>query len=771
MIAELLIPYVEEYICRPENGKGARGIKQNWNYKRALAEQQKGEYVCASIDLGQSDNIICIDIDENYDMDKYIKENNFPDYLRTKGNSKGFHYYLQTKDKVFKNVVKVHKNDIEGDYLGMKVWERVNKEWMGEMIDTDDFKKVIEWDKVERKTIEKVCERVYAPPDLAMLDGLVQMIDEQYIHKTTDWRKLVWAMKKCGFDKEYANAWSMRSGVNAYSSGYSVSGFEGVWEQYSVDNIHLTEGTIKYYAKLSNPEAYAKLVWTPMFKYDGQTTDDDFMNLYLKLDKNSIRMDDSRLYVYFEDSMKWVEVSDKKSGVIRRKIGDVLRPYFKDDIEKFETEIDDALKRMDADSVDKYTGLLALAKKNLKKLGMVTHIGSITKTTLDIVARVDFNTTNLFDNHPDIFAFKNQAFNLKDRSEYTIQKEDYITQNTGRDWIYPEDELVEEMDVLFKKIFPDEDMRKCYLSVLRSGLSGTHLEKFIVANGSGRNGKGLLNELMFHLLGPYAYKLQVDTLTKSTNRTGASPEVANLHKKRFVVSSEPEDGTKFQMGNIKDLTGSDEVVARGLYQSNTRTCLNGTLVVECNKRPELAGRIDRAVMERMVEVQFRNAFVSKQKDVDEERGVYLANTEYKSYEWKEKMYCALFVYILQNGDETIYVPDSVEAVTKQYVLGSDELYSLVMESYQETDDPEAYIKESDIYDLVRESDVYANMTKAEKRGFNKKRMGEMLKENVIFGKQYRTGAGYNKKTKQKYNCKRIMGYVLRDEDASDDEDE
>ena len=176
-------------------------------------------------------------------------------------------------------------------------------------------------------------------------------------------------------------------------------------------------------------------------------------------------------------------------------------------------------------------------------------------------------------------------------------------------------------------------------------------------------------------------------------------------------------------------------------------------------------------MERMIEVQFRNAFVSNQKDVDEKRGIYLANTEYKSYEWKDKMYCALFVYILQNGEENIYVPDSVEELTKQYVLGSDELYSLVMESYQETDDEEAYIKETDIYDLVRESDVYANMTKAEKRGFNKKRMGEMLKENVIFGKQYRTGPGYNKKTKQKYNCKRIMGYVLRDEDASDDDEE
>jgi len=275
---------------------------------------------------------------------------------------------------------------------------------------------------------------------------------------------------------------------------------------------------------------------------------------------------------------------------------------------------------------------------------------------------------------------------------------------------------------------------------------------------------------MFHLLGGYAYKLQIDTLTKSSNRTGASPEVANLHMKRFVVALEPEDGVKFQMGNIKDLTGSDEIVARGLYQESTRTILNSTLVVECNKRPQIAGRIDRAVTDRMIEVQFRNAFVSDPNEVDEERGIYLANKEYKTLVWKDKMYCALFVYILQNGKPDVYVPDSVKSITKQYILGSDELYSLVMEQYVESDDPNDFIKENEIYALVRESDVYLNMTKMEKRSFNKKKVAEMLKEHIIFGKQYRSDISYNKKLKKSINCNRLMGYALKPDDGSDDEE-
>tara|TARA_R110001632_G_scaffold56379_1_gene138051 strand:+ start:81 stop:599 length:519 start_codon:yes stop_codon:yes gene_type:complete len=172
----------------------------------------------------------------------------------------------------------------------------------------------------------------------------------------------------------------------------------------------------------------------------------------------------------------------------------------------------------------------------------------------------------------------------------------------------------------------------------------------------------------------------------------------------------------------------------------------------------------------MIEVQFRNAFVSNPKEVDEERGIYLANKEYKTLVWKDKMFCALFVYILQNGKPEIYVPDSVESITKQYILGSDELYSLVMERYVESDDPNDFIKESDIYSLVRESDVYLNMTKIEKRSFNRKKVAEMLKEHIIFGKQYRTDRGYNKNTKKTFQFNRLMGYAPKPDDGSDDDE-
>jgi phage/plasmid-associated DNA primase len=153
------------------------------------------------------------------------------------------------------------------------------------------------------------------------------------------------------------------------------------------------------------------------------------------------------------------------------------------------------------------------------------------------------DTEDLFDNKPSIFAFKNQAFDLRTGKPYIVKKEDNITSNTGYDYNKPTIEQLRIVEDLFESMFPDHEVGKCYLSVLILGLSGEHPEKLFVANGGGRNGKGLLNELMFILLGGYAYKLSIEVLTKDVKKTGANPELSNMNKMRMVVRSEPEDGT------------------------------------------------------------------------------------------------------------------------------------------------------------------------------------------------------------------------------------
>ena len=109
---------------------------------------------------------------------------------------------------------------------------------------------------------------------------------------------------------------------------------------------------------------------------------------------------------------------------------------------------------------------------------------------------------------------------------------------TGYDWV----EEIKTINDLFMSIMPVEEERECHLRILATGLSGVVLEKFILFNGGGRNGKGVENDLYLHALGDYGFRGNNALLIESPKQ-GANPETANIHKKRYVVFREPSNSS------------------------------------------------------------------------------------------------------------------------------------------------------------------------------------------------------------------------------------
>ncbi len=101
--------------------------------------------------------------------------------------------------------------------------------------------------------------------------------------------------------------------------------------------------------------------------------------------------------------------------------------------------------------------------------------------------------------------------------------------------------------------------------------------------------------------------------------------------------------------------------------------------------------MDTSVLERIVDIPFESTFVSNPDDVDESKGIYQGNLEYKTETWQIEHSCAFFHYILENAEKTLYIPERIRNLSKQYVLGSDEMYGWMMENYEATDDTE-YVK-------------------------------------------------------------------------------
>ena len=132
---------------------------------------------------------------------------------------------------------------------------------------------------------------------------------------------------------------------------------------------------------------------------------------------------------------------------------------------------------------------------------------------------------------------------------------------------------------------------------------GIREEKFITATGGGRNGKGLITENFTYLLGPYAQTMHLSLLTQPI-KAGANTELRNLHKKRFIVASEPDEGSFEQLrsSNIKKLTGDENHNARGLYSDDDKTKIFSTIVMECNKLPYIKGEKGVAILDRITVV-------------------------------------------------------------------------------------------------------------------------------------------------------------------------
>ena len=134
-----------------------------------------------------------------------------------------------------------------------------------------------------------------------------------------------------------------------------------------------------------------------------------------------------------------------------------------------------------------------------------------------------------FDNNPDLLGFNYGVYDLINHEFRPYKYDDYMTMTCGYDYTDKIDETkLQTINTLIEQIMPDPDIRKLYLQILSAGLTGRAIEKFVVFNGGGRNGKGLINEFMKLVLGDYALIYANVSILTEKDKTGANPEKAML---------------------------------------------------------------------------------------------------------------------------------------------------------------------------------------------------------------------------------------------------
>ena len=405
---------------------------------------------------------------------------------------------------------------------------------------------------------------------------------EKYIKQSGNyntWCKLIWSLHE---HKELAKKLSELGG-NRYDESVFESTFNSFDStKYKEEHKNISLGTFFHFCKDSNPEKYKRIMFKHNWPLDFLNfTDIEIAEWLCKICGDDFVYKDIELFVWIEKQKRWHQ-DDNKTSLTIEYISKRLTQEGKKQIKK--RGIDKILDSDEPDNISK--SQMELVKK-ITQLKILKHIKPIAESFLiKLVNRFDGIE---FDKNPYLYAFKNCVYDFKDKNFRAILKSDYLMMNTKYNWEQPTKDQVNEVASIFESIFPNKDARKGYASVLFSGLLGICPEKFVMANGSGRNGKGLLHDLFKKMSGDYACKGHIDVLIEKM-KSGANPEVASFDKKkRAIFFSEPDITHPLNVASLKELSGGGELNARDLYSSKMETVLMAIVIMEVNQRPSLNG--------------------------------------------------------------------------------------------------------------------------------------------------------------------------------------
>jgi P4 family phage/plasmid primase-like protien len=104
--------------------------------------------------------------------------------------------------------------------------------------------------------------------------------------------------------------------------------------------------------------------------------------------------------------------------------------------------------------------------------------------------------------------------------------------------------------------------------------------------GEGSNGKGTFLGLIKDILGTYAQKLSIKTITVRAAKRGIDNDVADLAGPRFLLSAEAGTTVELDSERIKDLVGSDsDIRASQMYKEDIEFKMYGKIHMPNNHEP------------------------------------------------------------------------------------------------------------------------------------------------------------------------------------------
>ncbi len=728
-MTENLIHFTCEKIILKNGKKKPVGLPDSWNTKINETNYThfiKPNHKVKCILTGKRNDITVFDFDTNEVYFETIAKHPQLKQCHTIKTNKGFHVYTKYNPKYKTTTNKIKNIDIRNDggmVFGNGTKTEFNTEYTIYNHGTLNIEAPQElYDFVKTKKIKQ--KLTLKQPNNNNLkneepihvirnnlnNDLLNNINLEFWKNRNDWIKLVWAMRKLGYNYETIKCFSKKA-----HNEYTDEGLKNVYNSFTTKK-ECGLGTIKYYSRISDETKYINIIAQYSTYING---DDDYAiaKQFLNLNEGQLFLDTQRNCWYIYRNKRWLR--DDSGHSITVFMYEDMKDFIDDMIIKAklktkkdtESDCDD-----DEEDTKKKINNKAILK-NLSKIKKKIVSGSSSKTIFNILrGHVDIQINKIpFDiNQEQKFNihFKNCCFEYKTKTTRERTKEDLISYTL--DYNYdpkcygePETKWIENF---FKKIEPNVSRREMLLSYLSLSLTGeTKHQKFLVVVGKkASNGKSTIFKIMAKCFPIYVEKLDKSAFLKSGEQTRHKLLASLIDKPIRLGFVEELDDKGLDGAFLKDFTDNNGTIKiKILYGTEVSLTNQAKLAFASNSTPNL--QIDNGTKRRLIVQNLESQFLDVEND-DWENQIFTKDDDLLDIFNDDKWKVCLFDYLMKF--QTFKIPDEINEMTEKVVSELDIVKQIILSNYIVTnnDDDDVYKTELEHF-ITHSQEIKTNKIK------------------------------------------------------------
>jgi P4 family phage/plasmid primase-like protien len=540
--------------------------------------------------------------------------------------------------------------------------------------------------------------KIVEEEELKLLTNLCDCLSVDRASEYGTWLEVGLALHNTNSDR-FLPVWEKFSQrYSKYKHGVSKRNCSDKWKSFNSHHSGstLTQGSLRYWANLDNPEMFNRVM---------------VKNLSSQIEKSISHGPEAHhliglvIHKYYQDQFLCVDIGDDwyyYNGSRWKKTlkANELKSRIHKDIYNIYHEYENEYKiksnsEEDPDEKSKWQKKQDKCLKFKQKLLQENYVNTIISALRHLFYRE--GVAEEFDRNQNLLGLDNGVIDLKEWVFREGRPEDYITMTTGYGLPIGDAELPislcnlnvhlstvvpnylrfkDDLLQFIQQIVPDNDVREYLMMFLAKCLSGENRDEgFYIWTGSGGNGKSKLHELAGLVLGDYSGGLPVSLITgKRASSNSATPEMERTKGLRLVMMQEPEQNESINIGLMKELTGNDKIVARGLFKEPIEFHPDFKLVLMCNDLPNIPSN-DDGTWRRLEVVDFVSRFVGEEDyhKLDDSKHIYKRDKELRNKlpAWKVVFLGILLEKWMKYDKEGIKVPPQVNNKTKSYRNDND----------------------------------------------------------------------------------------------------